>query len=98
MSFEPRMASRYPLGSSDGGTRLMVRSFLDHAWRDVRLACRTLAATPLATLVAVASLALGIGANTAIFSLLNSLLLRTLPVSDPARLVLVSDGSVAHVR
>jgi predicted permease len=77
---------------------MMVRSFLDHAGRDLRLACRTLVATPLTTLVAVASLALGIGANTAIFSLLNSLLLRTLPVSDPARLVLISDGSVAHVR
>jgi predicted permease len=76
----------------------MIRSFLDHAWRDARLACRTLAATPLATLVAVASLALGIGANTAIFSLLNSLLLRTLPVKDPARLVLVTDAGVAHVR
>ena len=61
--------------------------------QDLRLAIRSLRATPVVTFVAVVSLALGIGANTAIFSLVNSLLLRTLPVSDPSRLVLVSDTS-----
>jgi putative ABC transport system permease protein len=70
----------------------------DGTWRDVRLACRTLRATPIVTLVAIASLALGIGANTAIFSIINSLLLRALPVRDPARLVLVTDNSPSHVR
>ena len=57
---------------------------------DVRLALRLLAASPGLSAVAIASLALGIGANTAIFSLVNSLLVRTLPVPEPERLVLVS--------
>ncbi len=59
---------------------------------DLRLAVRSLAATPVATAVAVLSLALGIGANTAIFSLVNSLLLRTLPVVEPQRLAIISDN------
>src|SRR4051812_27528616 len=58
---------------------------------DLRLAIRSLRATPIVTTVAVLSLALGIGANTAIFSLVNSLLLRTLPVAEPQRLAIVSD-------
>ena len=53
----------------------------------MRLAIRSLVATPIVTIVAVASLALGIGANTAIFSIVDSLLLRALPVVDPERLV-----------
>ena len=57
---------------------------------DIRLAFRSLKATPVVSLVAILSLALGIGANTAIFSIVNSLLLRTLPVADPSRLALVS--------
>ena len=66
--------------------------------RDVRLAWRSLTATPLVTLVAVASLALGLGANTAIFSVVDGLFLRTLPVHDPDRLVLLTDASASHVR
>jgi len=56
---------------------------------DIRLAIRSLRATRLVTLVVVASLALGIGANTAMFSIVNSLLLRALPVERPDRLVLL---------
>ena len=50
--------------------------------QDLRLALRSLRATPLVSAVAVLSLALAIGANTAIFSLVNGLLLRELPVAD----------------
>jgi len=68
---------------------LHLWSFIEGLLQDLRLAFRTLRATPVVTFVAVLSLALGIGANTAMFSLVNSLLLRSLPVKDPARLVLL---------
>ena len=54
---------------------------------NLRVALRTLFKTPFVTAVAVLSLALGIGANAAIFSLFNQMLLRPLPVPDPHRLV-----------
>ncbi len=61
-------------------------------WRDVRYGLRTMAANPGFASTAVLSLALGIGANTAIFSILNAVLLRSLPVEDPHRLVQVRMG------
>ncbi|MGA3236982.1 MAG: ABC transporter permease [Bryobacteraceae bacterium] len=57
---------------------------------DVQFALRNLRRSPLFTFVAVGSLALGIGANTAIFTLVDQLLLRLLPVKNPAQLVLIS--------
>ena len=59
---------------------------------DIRDAFRTLKATPVVTLVAILSLALGIGANTAIFSILDSLMLRSLPVQAPDRLAGLGTG------
>jgi putative ABC transport system permease protein len=63
-----------------------MRDFL----QDVRYSLRTLAKSPVFTWVAVLSLALGIGANTAIFTLLDQVLLRLLPVKNPRELVLLS--------
>ena len=59
---------------------------------DFRDAVRSLRATPIVTSVAILSLALGIGANTAIFSIVNALMLRSLPVKDPQQLVQVMTG------
>src|SRR6185369_14198389 len=56
---------------------------------DLRFALRNLRRSPLFTPVAVASLALGIGANTAIFTLIDQLMLRLLPVQDPEQLVMI---------
>ncbi len=56
---------------------------------DVKFALRTLRRSPLFTSVAVLSLALGIGANTAIFTLLDQLILRLLPVKEPEQLVMI---------
>ena len=60
--------------------------------RDVRLAFRTLRAAPVVSAVVILSLALGIGANTAIFSIVDALILRTLPVREPDRLMMVVDA------
>src|SRR4029453_2510073 len=56
---------------------------------DVRLAIRSLARSPLFATVAILSLALGIGANTAIFTLIDQIVLRKLPVKNPDELVML---------
>ena len=58
-------------------------------WKDFVYSLRSLLRSPLFTAAAVASLALGIGANTAIFSLLDQVVLRSLPVRDPQSLVVL---------
>ena len=60
---------------------------LETLWQDLRFAVRTLAKTPAFSIVAVLSLALGIGANAALFSLMDVMLLRALPVKNPQELV-----------
>jgi len=62
---------------------------MDTLWQDIRYAIRTLVKTPAFALAAILSLALGIGANTTIFTLLNTLFLNPLPVTRPSELVAV---------
>ena len=66
--------------------------------QDVRYALRTLARNPAFTAIAVIALGLGIGANTAIFSVVNSILLRPLPFQDPGRLVMIWEKNIPRNR
>jgi putative ABC transport system permease protein len=67
--------------------------WLDGFARDVRYAFRTLSRTPAFTAAAVLTLGLGIGANTAIFSLIETAMLRGLPIAEPERLVFLFHGT-----
>src|SRR5580692_6535701 len=90
---EARAAAHRKLGNSasirEEIYRMNTIGFMELLWRDMRYTLRVLRKSPGYALVAVLSLALGIGANTAIFSLVKQVMLRMLPVHDPAHLVLL---------
>jgi putative ABC transport system permease protein len=86
-------AARRELGN-EGRVRELTREMWGWRWlenlaQDIRYGLRILRRSPGVTAVAILSLALGIGANTAIFSLLNAVVLRMLPVQEPERLIRV---------
>ena len=88
---DARRRARVELGSADAvkdHTRdVGWETTVEQAWRDVRYAARTLRKSPTFALVVTLTLTLGIGANTAIFSAVNAIMLRALPVERPDELV-----------
>src|SRR6185312_3967365 len=79
-------------------TRTMdMSAWTETILKDLRYALRQFARNPVFTGIAVLSLAIGIGANTAIFSVMNAALLRSLPVTEPQRLVMLTNPSVSGV-
>ena len=75
-----------------------MHSILPALIRDVRYSLRLLARTPGVTVVALLTLALGIGANTAIFSIINGVLLKPLPYPDADRLYVIQHGLLDESR
>jgi predicted permease len=83
---------RRSVGAFRDALLLQPRRLEDEMFQDMRYGLRMLLKTPGFTLAAAISLALGIGANTAIFSLIDAVLLRSLPVREPEKLVLFGRG------
>jgi len=91
---EARWAARRDLGNVtllQESTRAMwTWTFFEHLVQDLRYALRTMLANPVFTALAALSLALGIGANTAMYSFMDAILLRSLPVSNPESLAVIN--------
>lgn len=107
-SVEAKLAAGMPRGDAERAARIEVgsptavkewvnddrwQSWVETAWQDVRYAVRLMARKRGFTLVAILTLTLGIGINTAIFSLADGMLFRPLPFAQPDRLVLVTGYS-----
>jgi putative ABC transport system permease protein len=99
---EARLAARRKLGNAtlirEDIYQMNTMKFVDAAWRDVRYGARLLRLNPGFAIVAVLSLALGIGANTAIFQLIDTVRIRTLPVTDPESIVDLRITNTTHGR
>ena len=100
MGREPAEARREALIEMGGLEQVKERvrevrmgTYIESVWQDARYGARTLIKNPAFTLTAVITLALGIGANTAIFSIVNELLLRPLPFGDAERIVMLWEVS-----
>src|SRR5947209_5289727 len=99
---EARFAAARKLGNTtlvrEEIYQMNTLKFVDAAWRDLRYGARLLRLNPGFAIVAILSLALGVGANTAIFQLLDAVRIRTLPVVDPEQLVDVRVTNTPHGR
>jgi predicted permease len=76
---------------------MSITAWTENLLKDLRYATRQFARNPVFTAVAVGSLAIGIGANTAIFSVLDAAMLKSLPVRDPQKLVMLTDPDSSGV-
>ena len=94
---EARYAARRQFGNVTGLTEssreLWAFRSLEILWQDLRYGARRLRQSPGFTLVCIVTLALGIGANTAIFTLIDAVMLRSLPVENPRQLWRLGSGN-----